>query len=48
MEIMSTPGEVVLNKDKLLVISFGAGGSSCGRIRMEVWSREKLTVLQII
>lgn len=37
---MPTPGEVVLNKDKLLVMSFGIGSSSCRRTRMETWSRE--------
>jgi len=35
VEIVPTPGEVVLGKDKLLVMSPGAGSSTCRRSKIE-------------
>lgn len=46
MEIVPTPGEVVLSKGKLLVMSSGVGGSTCRRTKTEGWSRDQLAVFQ--
>lgn len=45
-EVVPTPGRVVLGKDRLVVMSSGAGSSTCRRTKMEEWSREQLAMLQ--